>query len=422
MTSLTADELWIIATACASAVACALLGCYLVLRRLSLLGDAISHAILPGLALAFIVTQSRSVGAMLVGAIAVGVLTALATAGLHRLGRVPEDAAMGVVFSSLFALGVLLITWVASSVDLDPGCVLYGLLEFVPFDTVRMPGFLGGLEIPRAFAWLAVVLATVVAAIVIFSKELRIVAFDPALATTLGISAALVHYSLLTLVAATTVVSFEAVGSILVVGMLVAPAATAHLLTDRLSRMMVIAALLAVGCGVFGYLGARHWNTSVAGMMTVVAGLEFLAAALFAPHHGVLVRKARQMSLSLRIRREDVLGELYRAGEHGAAGRAAPAMPNWSRRLALWSLRRRGDVSPGADRRAVLTAQGLARGRELVRSHRLWESFLARETPLAADHLHEPAHRAEHFVTREVAEKLAAEQADAHDPHGRAIP
>src|ERR1051325_5903308 len=136
---------WTIAVAILCRVPCAILGCYLVLRRMSLLGDAISHAVLPGLALAFLLTGSVSGWGMMIGAAVLGVLTAYLTQAVHKLADVPEDASMGVVFTSLFAVGVILITRVASQVDLDPGCVLYGLIEFAPFDTVDV----STLEPPR---------------------------------------------------------------------------------------------------------------------------------------------------------------------------------------------------------------------------------------------------------------------------------
>jgi manganese/zinc/iron transport system permease protein len=281
------EDLWTIATAAVCSVACGVLGCFLVLRRLALLGDAISHAILPGLAVAFLLTGTRDPLAMLAGAMAVGVLTALLSAGLARWGRVPDDAAMGVVFTTLFALGVILISFAARNVDLDPGCVLYGLLEFVPFDTVSLLG----LELPRAFAWLSAALLINLALITLFYKELKIVCFDPYLATTMGISAALVHYGLMTAVAATAVASFEAVGSILVIAMLVAPGATAQLLTDRLSRMLLWSAALAALAAVLGYIFAVALNTSIAGMIASVSLGQFILAAIFAPRHGILARR-----------------------------------------------------------------------------------------------------------------------------------
>lgn len=280
------EDLWTVGTAVLCSVACAVIGCFLVLRRMSLLGDAISHAILPGLALAFIVTNSREPLPMLGGAMVVGVLTAVLSSGLNRWGKVPEDASMGVVFTTLFALGVILITLVASDVDLDPGCVLYGLIEFVPFDTVSI----AGTQVPRAFLWLGASLLVNVTLITVFFKELKIVCFDPHLATSMGISATLVHYGLMTSVAATSVASFEAVGSILVIAMLVAPGATAHLLTDRLSRMLWWSAGLAALSAVAGYVLAVRFNTSVAGMIATVSLGVFVLAAVASPRYGVVAR------------------------------------------------------------------------------------------------------------------------------------
>ncbi len=421
---LTIDDLWVMATAVCCAVACGVIGCYLVLRRMSLLGDAISHAILPGLAGAFLLTGTRDPLAMLAGAMAVGLATAFLSAGLSRWGRVPEDAAMGVVFTALFAIGVLMISMHAGGVDLDPGCVLYGLIEYVPFDTLEI----GGAHVPRAFLVLLSVLAVDCLLVAVFFKELRIVAFDPYLATTMGISAALVHYGMMTLVAATSVAAFEAVGSVLVVAMLVAPGATAHLLTDRFGRMVWIAAGVAAVAAVSGYLLALAWNSSVAGMISVAAGGEFLAAALLAPRYGVVSRLVQRLSLAMRIDREDVLGMLYRWHERGggrplmarhvvAAVGGGPLTA-----LALRTLQRGGLAERGADGGVRLTPAGMDAARGIVRSHRLWESYLAEHLGLPPDHLHEPSHRTEHFITPALREQLGREVRRAEDPHGREIP
>ena len=300
------DDLWTVAIAACCCLACGLLGCFLMLRRMSLLGDAISHAILPGLAAAFFLTGSREPFAMLAGAMVVGVLTALISTGLNRWGRVPEDASMGVVFTTLFACGVILITLVARDVDLDPGCVLYGLIEFAPFDTVRLLG----LELPRSFVWLFTVLVINVTLITVFFKELKIVCFDPYLATTMGISATAVHYGLMTAVAATSVASFEAVGSILVVAMLVAPGATAHLLTDKLDRLLWWSAASAVFSAVLGYALAVRFNTSVAGMIATVGLGLFMFAAIASPRHGVIARQfhRRVASAPEAVKASDVTG------------------------------------------------------------------------------------------------------------------
>lgn len=418
--TLAPHDWWTLATAIACSVACAVVGCFLVLRRQSLLGDAISHAILPGLAGAFIITGSRAPTAMLAGAMAVGGLTAALSEGLRRRVRLAEDAALGVVFTGLFALGVVLITFAARDVDLDPGCVLYGVIELTPFDTVSA----AGLEMPRAFVWLSIVLAVNALAIGLCFKELKIASFDPGLAATVGMSPAVVHYGLAALVAGTAVASFEAVGSILVVAMLVAPGATAHLLTDRLSRMVWIAAAVAALDAVIGYAAALRWNTSVAGAMAASAGLVFVLAWLLAPRHGVLGRRAQLVAVRLRIAREDLLGDLYRARESAERGdepeRQAEA-PGWLAAIARRQLEHRGLVERSG-REIGLTEAGLARASEIVRAHRLWEAFLAERVGLPPDHLHDPAHRVEHFLTPEIRESLGRDVQATQDPHGRPIP
>lgn len=269
--------LWTMLIGAMAGAACSLVGCYLVLRRLSLLGDAISHAVLPGLVLAYLLTGKLGGWPAVAGALAVGVLTSLLTDVVHRATRVPEDASMGVVFTSLFALGVVMLG-LAPGADLDPGCVLYGLIEFTPLDTVPLLG----VEVPRTVLTLAPVLLLVAGLLVLLWKEVKLTAFDPALAAALGLPAALIHHGVLAVTAGVTVASFEAVGSILVVAMLIVPPVTAQRLTQRLERMVVLSALLASSAAVIGTLLATWWNTSVAGMMAVVAGAQ-LAAALCVP-------------------------------------------------------------------------------------------------------------------------------------------
>lgn len=420
-------DLWMVATAVASSVACGLIGCFLVLRRMSLLGDAISHAILPGLAIAFLMTNSREPLTMLAGALVVGVATALLSAGLSRWGKVPEDAAMGVVFTALFAIGVILITFVASRFDLDPGCVLYGLIELVPFDTINI----AGADIPRAFAFLACILIAVTALVTLFYKELKIVSFDPYLATTMGISATLVHYGLMTGVAATCVASFEAVGSILVVTMLVAPGATAHLLTDRLSRMLWISAIVAATSAILGYILAVYFNTSTAGMISTVALGLFIAAVFLAPRHGWLSKQTRRLALALRITQEDVLGLLYRWQEQLPTARN-PHPPTarevldathsgWMGRLSLALLARRGLLTRTADALSP-TPAGIELARSIVRGHRLWETYLTKHLAADPSRVHSPAHRAEHYLTPGIQASLDRDVATGEDPHGKPIP
>ncbi len=418
------DAILVVGVAALTNVACALVGCYLVLRRMSLLGDAISHAVLPGLIVAFIMAGSLNILYMFAGALAVGMLTTFLTQTVHRRGGVSADASIGVVFTSLFALGVILIKRYGQGVDLDPDCVLYGQIDLVEFYTVNIAGY----EVPRALVSILPVLAVNLAVIALFWKELKISSFDPALATTMGINAERLQYLLMALVALTTVASFEQVGSILVVAMLIVPGATAHLLSDRLGRMMLIAAALAVAAALFGYLLALAWNVSAAGPMAVVVGLFYLAAALLSPRYGIVSAVVRNLQTSLRIVREDLLAMLYRLEELHIERRLGPREAKLAvgggmlADLSLWSLLRRGELAPGAVG-LELTERGRQRAAELVRSHRLWEAYLVEHLGLPIDHVHDPAERMEHFIDARLQEQIVADLSDARqDPHGRAIP
>ncbi|MCB1229443.1 MAG: metal ABC transporter permease [Verrucomicrobiae bacterium] len=289
----TSFDTWIVVTAALCAVACALPGCFLVLRKMSMMGDAISHAVLPGLAVAFLITGTRASSAMFLGAAIVGILTAIFTQWVSKVGNVDRGAAMGIVFTTLFAVGLLLIVRAADNVDLDPGCVLYGAIELTPLDVVKV----GGFDIPRAAAVLGTVLLINFGIIAALFKEMRLSAFDPALADTLGFSSRFLHYLLMTMVAVTTVASFEAVGSIIVIAMLIVPAATALLLTRRLIPMIAIAVGVAVIAAVLGHASALtvpKWfgfdTTTSSGMMAAMTGLLFGLAWLFSPSEGLVIR------------------------------------------------------------------------------------------------------------------------------------
>lgn len=299
-----AIDTWIVIVGILAAVSCALLGNFLVLRKMSMMGDAISHAVLPGLAIAFLVTGARASLTMFIGAAVVGVLTAVFTQWVSRFGKVDEGASMGIVFTTLFALGLLLIVQAADHVDLDASCVLYGAIELTPLDVVWRPTIFGAvLDVPRAAVVLSIVCAVNLLFVVFFFKELRITSFDSELATTMGINANWMHYLLMTLVAITTVAAFEAVGSIIVIAMLIVPAATAHLLTDRLGVMILLSVILAALAAVLGHISALFvpgWlgfdpavvdATSTSGMMAVMAGVLFAITLFCAPRYGILIKK-----------------------------------------------------------------------------------------------------------------------------------
>jgi manganese/zinc/iron transport system permease protein len=411
---------WAMATAAVVSAGCALVGTLLVVRRLSLLGDAISHAVLPGIVVAVLAGGRLGGPIVLAGATATALATVWLTRSLAGRRGLAEDAAAGIVFTTLFAVGVVLVSALASRVDLDASCVLHGILELVPFDTVPIAGF----EIPRAFLTGAIVLAALSAAALFTWKEQLFAAFDTDAARAAGMPVGLATMGLLAATSLATVASFEAVGAILVVAMLVVPAATAELLVHRLHWMAFVAMLIAVAASCLGYVAAWHFNTSAAGMIAVVLGLGYLAAALVAPD-GVAARLAGRGWLAWRVTCEDCLAALWRGEEAGAAAALPPAVfpSSLTQHAALLWLRASGRIATAADGGWRLSPRGRSEAETVVRSHRLWEAWLGRHAELPLDHLHPPAEWIEHHLGAAVRERLEAEVgAAASDPHGRTIP
>lgn len=269
---------WILLTGILTGVACGLVGSFLVLRRMAMLGDAISHAVLPGIAVAFLLTRARQSLTMLVGAALVGLLTVFLVDVLHRKGRLQRDASIGVTFTFLFALGVILISLFGRYVDLDQDCVLFGEIAFVPWDS----WIIGELDLgPRAVWSLGAALLANAIFILLFFKELKLISFDPVLARSMGVPVTAVHYGLMGCVALTTVAAFESVGAILVVAMLVVPAAAAYLFSERLWAMIALSSLLGGLSALLGFFSAAALDVSISGMMAVAAGILFAAAFVY---------------------------------------------------------------------------------------------------------------------------------------------
>lgn len=286
---MSAPQLEIQLVAVVVAVACALPGVFLVLRRMALLSDAITHSVLLGIVLAFFIVRDLSSPFLIVGAALSGLLT-VALIEILSSRRLAPDAAIGLVFPVLFSVGVILIGLYAGSVHLDTDIVLLGELAFVPFDRVVVAGYDVG---PVALYKIGAVLALNVIFVTLLYKELKIVTFDRALAASLGFAPVILHYSLMGSVSVTAVTAFDAVGSILVVALMIAPAASAYLLTDDLKRMIWISAVLGALSAVSGFWVAHALDASIAGSMALMTGAVFAGAALFAPRRG-LVAAARQ--------------------------------------------------------------------------------------------------------------------------------
>ncbi|MBM7631614.1 metal ABC transporter permease [Geomicrobium sediminis] len=281
--------MWIILTASLVSVACSIVGVLLVLRKMAMISDAISHTVLLGLVSAFLITQSLDGLAMFIGAAIAGILTAVFIQLLNSAG-VQADAAIGIVFTFLFAIGVILVSMFARDVHLDVEHSIMGELAFIPWTTVDWLGIEG---VPQAVWMISIVLVINIILLFVFYKEFKLSSFDPHLAAALGIPVVFLHYLLMGMTSITAVASFDAVGAILVVAMIIAPPATAYLLTEQLGKMFIYSAIIAVLSAISGYYFAAMLDTNIAGMMATMTGLFFLAAFLFSPTHGVVIKKIR---------------------------------------------------------------------------------------------------------------------------------
>jgi ABC-type Mn2+/Zn2+ transport system permease subunit/Mn-dependent DtxR family transcriptional regulator len=391
-------------------VICGVLGCFIILRRMALIGDALAHAILPGVVIGFMVAGKGQL-TLFLGAVIAGVVTALLIGFVNRHSRIKEDTAIGVVFTGAFALGILLISQL-KTVHLDLQHFLFG----------------DPLGVSQADIWLTAVIGMiVVGSIILFYKQLLLTSFDPVMAAAMGMATGVVHYFLMTILSMTVVASLQAVGIVLVVAMLITPGATAYLLTDRLPRMLMLAALVGVASAVFGLYLSYWMNYSSGAAMVLVATTMFGLAFLFAPQRGVVVRYLRLQRTARKNLEEDYIKVVHRLSEKmpavtvselartlGLAARKADALAR--------NLVQRGWLARSGEN-LTLTATGKREALRILRSHRLWELFLSERAGLQWDQVDEDAERFEHLLPEELVdeidEKLGYPEAD---PHGAPIP
>jgi manganese/zinc/iron transport system permease protein len=271
----------------------ALLGTFLILRRMSMMTDAISHSIVLGIVVAFLLFQTLNSAVMIIAAGLTGVLTVWLTELILRTRLVKEDASIGLVFPALFSLGVILISAQIGNIHIDTHTALVGEVVLAPFDTI----FIGDLELPRSLVTMSVMTVINLAFILAFYKELKLTTFDTGLAVSLGFAPSVLHYALMSLLSVTAVTAFDAVGAVLLIAFVVVPAAAAYLLTDRLWRMMALAAGIGVMACFFGLWVATSLNASISGSIVLALGVIFGLVLVFAPERGLLagfIRRRRQ--------------------------------------------------------------------------------------------------------------------------------
>lgn len=397
------------------------MGCFALLRRQALLGDALAHAALPGICIAYLLTGAKTPLPLFLGALVAGLVGALVILAAVRWSRLQQDSAMGIVLSVFFGLGIVLLTYIqrlplGNQSGLDK--YLFGQAATLTPDDVRVMALLS-----------AVVLVT----LALFYKELKLLTFDADYGASLGLPMKTLEGLMTLLLVVVVVVGLQTVGVVLIVATVVTPAAAARQWTDRLGVMLLLAAAIGSGAGVAGALLSASVARLPTGPVIVLAATAVLVVSLFfAPRRGYLWALLREHRVEARIRRENLLKDLYRIGEdRGGDWRGWVAWPalmglrgQTSRRLAQSArpLDRRDLLERSGD--AVrLTREGRRQAEAVVRKHRLWELYLTRQLELASDHVHRDAEAMEHALTEQAVEDLDARLGyPARDPHGRPIP
>jgi manganese/iron transport system permease protein/iron/zinc/copper transport system permease protein len=393
---------------------CAVIGCFIILRRMAFLGDALAHSMLAGVVGGYLVMKKAfgveaSAPAMVVGSILAALITVGMIGFISKVSRVKEDTAIGIMYTGIFAVGGLFASVFAKDIHLDLYHFVVGSVLVVSDDDLWM---------------MAGVTAFVLAMVVLFYRHLKIASFDPVMAASIGIPVLAIQYLLTTCTALVVVSAVQIVGVVMVVGMLVTPAASAYLLCDRLSRMIWVSTLFGVGSFLAGYALSEWMNVAPAAAIIVVGTGLFLIVLTAAPRYGLIADWMRRRNSVPQQLVEDVLGAVLRAPgskvKLETVLRHVESRPERVRR-AVRSLARSGllEVENGT---VELTPDGHREAQRLLRAHRIWEAYLA-QAGAPRERLHKEAHRLEHIHAPEVIDYLDDKLGHPlRDPHGAVIP
>jgi ABC-type Mn2+/Zn2+ transport system permease subunit len=401
-------------------LSCGLLGSFLVVRKMALVGDALSHAVLPGVALGFLWNLSKDPLAIFIGAMIAGLVGTALVSAITRTTRLKEDAALGLVLASFFAAGICLVTMIQQLPTGNKSGIdkfLFGQAAALGPDDIALMGTVTGI---------ALVLVT------LFYKELLATSFDPGFSRASGLPSRWIHHGLMLLLAAAVVIALQAVGVVLVSAMLITPAAAAYLLTDRLHRLVLLASAFGVAAGVSGaFLSFVGPSLPTGPLMVLGASFVFGLAFFFAPRHGVISRWWRRRTGAARTRRENTLKSMFHVWEAGGFRAEGVTLTELAekRRETLEDAQRLGSALVRHELATLsgdvlyFTPAGKQRAGEIVRNHRLWELYLTNSAGMAPDHVHEDAERIEHVLGETVVRALERRLDYARvDPHGRNIP
>ncbi|MDP0500374.1 MAG: metal ABC transporter permease [Verrucomicrobiota bacterium JB022] len=410
-------------------LSCGLMGSFILVRKLSLMGDTLSHAVLPGVALGFMWNMTKDPLAIFVGAVVVGLIGTLLTNLVRRTTLLKEDAALGLVLGGFYGAGIMLVRMVQNLPEGNKA----GLDKFF-FGQAAALGQ-GDVVLIATVTGLAVLL------VLLCYKELLATSFDMDFARALGLPAGVFHYLVMLLLTFAVVVSLQAVGIVLVSALLITPAATAYLLTDRMHRMLWLAAAFGLVSGILGAFLSFLENSLPTGPLIVLsATLVFIVAFLFGPHHGVVPRLVRRFHRDRKIQRENTLKAIFQVRENADFAHAAVTLGELAQRrnqslndaehdvrqllqagLATFDASQAGGMVD--QRRLMLTPKGWEEACRIVRNHRLWELYLTHAASIQSDHVHDDADIIEHILGDDVVRQLERRlDYPSRDPHGKLIP
>ncbi len=391
---------------------CGMLGCFIVLRNMALIGDALAHAILPGIVLAFVIAGYSTLG-FFIGSVLAGLLSAFLITWLQQKVRIKNDAAIGIIFTFMFSVGIIGISWISGKqgVHLDLKDFLFGNLLSVSQEDLYMS---------------LIMLAMVSCIIILFYRPLFVTTFQPVLAGTMGINSTAMHYLLMLLLSLVVVASLRSVGVILVVSMLITPASAALLLADRLQKVIIWASVLGSVSAILGLILSISFDFPVGPSMAVMTTFIYVIIALLAPKRGFIPRWQARNKLRQRILIEDILKHASKnIHQPGISLEELVSRTGQKARILLACLKKlvKSGLLTVQNETYKLTAEGITRSNQIIRAHRLWETFLVEELGLNADQIHEEAEQFEHHLSEDDLMKLDEQLGyPEKDPHGSPIP
>lgn len=389
---------------------CGILGAFLVLRNMSLIGDALSHSVLPGIFFAFVIVQSYNSIAFFIGSSIAGLVAAISISWIQQNMTTKNDAAIGIVYTTLFSVGVIGISWLQHSegVHIDLKDFLFGNIL--------------GISNEDIYLTFGVMLFTIIS-ITLFYRHLFVSTFQETIAQTMGIPTKFLHYFLLLILSFVVVASLQAVGVILVVAMLVTPASTALLLSNKMKNVIIISALLGLLAAIIGLITSIVLDFPPGPAMAVVSALIYFLAVLFSPEHGIIFKFFRERNESNRIEKEDIIKYVFKNKNTSIADVANYVGLSTSKVNSLISsLLSKGLIIKSAST-LQLTESGDAQANELIRAHRLWETYQVEAMGMDASKIHPDAERMEHHLSKDMLDKISKDLGHPDvDPHGSPIP